>query len=83
VRALLLVALGLLVLQTEPPVFPAGHFCVRAEAVKNPATDHPCACREHDDCTKPEDGQGSGPSENTNCKQWCHKEHCACKTPCT
>jgi len=77
-----LALLAVLVLQTtEPPEFPMGHFCVRADAVKT-ERDHPCACRDHDDCSKPADGQGQGPTENAQCKQWCHKEHCSCKTPC-
>jgi hypothetical protein len=81
-RTLLLFAvLALAAQQTEPDVFPAGHFCVRADMVKS-NKDHPCACRDHDDCSKPAEGQGEGPHENNQCKQFCHAEHCSCKPLC-
>ena len=80
-KALLLVlALGVLAAQ-EPTEFPAGHLCMRAVDVKTPR-DHPCACRANDDCSKPSEGQGQGPSENPRCMQYCHKAHCACRTDC-
>ena len=77
---LLVVAIGILAAQ-EPPEFPAGHFCVIPADAKS-ERDHPCNCREHDDCSKPEEGQGNGPSESKGCLQYCHKDHCRCKTKC-
>ena len=57
----------------EPPEFPQGEFCEM-----DPNAAHPCSCRAMDSCDKPAEGQGQGPTENKECKQWCHKDHCHC-----
>lgn len=82
------ILVALLLLQTpvqppagEPPEFPTGHFCKIPADVRT-SRDHPCHCRDMDDCSKPEEGQGQGPTENNQCKQWCHKDHCQCATRC-
>jgi len=65
----------------EPPEYPAGEFCKRPDDVKS-AKDHPCHCRDMEKCTMPDHGQGTGPSENNTCSQWCHKDHCKCQVKC-
>lgn len=65
----------------EPPEYPVGEFC-RREADVRSATDHPCHCRDMEKCTAPDEGQGTGPRENNQCKQWCHKDHCRCAVKC-
>lgn len=65
----------------EPPEYPAGETCKRPEDAHG-AKEHPCHCRDMEACTKPEDGQGTGPSENNHCLQWCHKSRCSCHTKC-
>lgn len=66
----------------EPPEFPAGVFCQKPDPDHLPNPAHPCTCRDMDNCSKPEAGQGQGPSENNKCLQWCHKDHCHCRTEC-
>jgi hypothetical protein len=82
-KLLLVLALSVMVLQAEPPEFPQGHVCKKPSDVRpNNPRDHPCDCRAMDNCDKPEEGQGTGPSENPKCLQFCHKDHCACKSDC-
>lgn len=52
----------------------------------NAPKDHKCECKKT--CAKPTDEDGNaveGPmvvTEDTKCKVWCHKDHCACPVKC-
>lgn len=68
----------------EPDIYPPGQFCNPAGVVDGRGhvldEDHKCFCKKHDDdplC----DGvvKTEVPSE---CKQWCHEDHCACPVVC-
>jgi hypothetical protein len=74
-------AIGRLQDVQEPPEFPPGEFCTMDDQSGTPPA-HPCACRAMDDCSKPAEGQGQGPTENKQCAQWCHKDHCHCAKKC-
>ena len=69
-KIVLLLAALTLVGGQEPKEFPPGVTCQRA----GPPVDHPCAC--HRICSDPTDP--TSVVEDVNCKQYCHKEHCAC-----
>ena len=81
-RWLPFILVGFLVLQVpEPPELPPGEFCSHVEHGSNPQ--HPCACQREcvDYNTENEDGSQSTHTtvkEDSQCKQYCHKEHCHC-----
>lgn len=53
---------------------PEGWFC----SPKASELDHKCACKRMD-----QDRMCEGtPTEDTQCKVWCHKDHCRCPVVC-
>ena len=66
----------------EPPEYPDGMYCSpKGDITVNGQVlhpDHKCLCHREDHS---QDCEGE-PTHDSQCKQWCHENHCRCPIMC-